>query len=763
MLSSRYITLSVLCKIIPACFIIVIILLLPPSKVLAQSIQKRPKLGLVLSGGGSHGIAHLGVLKVMEESGLRPDYITGVSMGSIIGGMYSIGYSTDSLQKLLNTINWEVALSNKIPENKIIFLEKKHSYNSFMSLPVSRRKVILPSGLINGQIFENTLSFYSWPAADINDFSKLPVPFMCVATDILTFRKVDLKRGYLPDAIRASIAIPSIFTPIKIDTALLLDGGMVRNFAASEVKDMGADIVIGSYVGFQRYNEEELQSVSGIMKQFGFSRSVEDFERQKKLADLIIYPDLRDLSTADFSNPDTIVQRGYKAALPYRNYFIKLADSLNKFGIQKPIENILDKQYYSFDRIDIVGNELNSDAQILGVLDIKPGQKVDKYLLSDGIDLLYGKAWFEKVKYRIIPRNDSLILLIECIEKPKAMLYGSAHYDNSLLSGVILSLSVKDLLSKRSVLDLESYISQYFRFRFSLLQFIDKNQRFGLSANFNADNTLIPILQLQNENIGVISRNFSTGVTLGMRMGLNYMMSLSANFENLNLRPRYLNEVHIKYISSNYFTINYDYQVNTLNSKNFPDKGMVLNISAATSNLLLGIQKTDSSKAIYEKDNPGDFSFNRFYTLSGNIKKYFSPGERLTIAISGNLLYITDNHSVIAQNNFYLLGGFESLNKRSVPMIGFHANEIPVKKLAGFGTEADMNLSENFHVTFMANIFAAQEAERQNGFSVLAGYGLGAGYMSIAGPLKVGLMQGIYNREKFFRGIKGYISLGYNF
>ena len=107
-------------------------------------------------------------------------------MGSIIGGMYAIGYSSDSLQKLLNTVNWEVALSNKIPENKIIFLEKKHFYNSFMSLPVSLKKVTLPSGLINGQMIENTLSFYAWPTADINDFSKLPIPFMCVATDILT-------------------------------------------------------------------------------------------------------------------------------------------------------------------------------------------------------------------------------------------------------------------------------------------------------------------------------------------------------------------------------------------------------------------------------------------------------------------------------------------------------------------------------------------------------------------------------------------------
>src|SRR5665647_1390524 len=129
--------------------------------VYAQTSVGRPHLGLVLSGGGAHGIAHIGVLKVMEEAGLRPDYITGVSMGSIIGGMYSLGYSADSLQKIFKKINWKLVLSNKIPENKVIFLEKSHFSNSIISLPLSLRKVVFPSGLINGQQVENTLSYYT--------------------------------------------------------------------------------------------------------------------------------------------------------------------------------------------------------------------------------------------------------------------------------------------------------------------------------------------------------------------------------------------------------------------------------------------------------------------------------------------------------------------------------------------------------------------------------------------------------------------------
>src|SRR5512133_802262 len=133
--------------------------------IIAQEIRKRPAIGLVLSGGGAHGITHIGVLKVMEEAGLRPDYITGVSMGSIIGGMYSLGYTADSLQKIFKSINWKFVLSNKMLENKVIFLEKSHFANSAVSLPLASRKVLIPSGLINGQQVENTLSYYAWPAA----------------------------------------------------------------------------------------------------------------------------------------------------------------------------------------------------------------------------------------------------------------------------------------------------------------------------------------------------------------------------------------------------------------------------------------------------------------------------------------------------------------------------------------------------------------------------------------------------------------------
>jgi NTE family protein len=742
---------------------IAVLLVLLTVNLAAQEPGKRPSVGLVLSGGGSHGIAHLGMIKVMEEAGLRPDYITGVSMGSIIGGMYSLGYSADSIHKIFNAMDWPMILSNKIPENKVIFLEKNNFYNSILSLPLSSKKITLPSGIINGQLIENKLSYYAWPAADISDFSRLPIPFTCVASDILTFKRVDLKYGYLPDAIRASFAVPTIFTPIKIDTMLLVDGGMLRNFAASEAKDLGADILIGSYAGFQAYREEDLQTVSGIIKQIAFYRSLEDFNEQKKLVNILITHRLRNQPNTGFEDVDSLIKKGYEAALPYKESFRKLADSLNMIGSQKPIANILDKKTYSFDRIETEGNKIYSDSQILGVLDIDPGTKVDRNMLSDKIDLLYGKAWFDKVRYRIVPRNDSLILIIHCEEKPQGMFYGSVHYDNTLGAGVIIGLSVKDLLTRSSLIKVNSYIARYFRFELNAVQFVNRNQKFSFSLNLLADNTLLPMLEMKGVKGDVISRNFMPDVAVGRYIGLNQMMSLSVIYENKSLVPQYQSEKHIEKIAYNYFTSKWEYHINSLNSKYFPKRGVIFDLSASVSKLISNSVWTDTSEIVKSIYNSSQSPFDQFYTFNGHLKYYISLSDKTTLGIGGDALLVTAADSISSGNNYYLLGGIESVNNRSIAMTGYHANEIPVNKMAAINTSLDIELFRDIHLDLRADAAYIGEPVFTDGSNWIFGYGLGIGYMSKFGPLRAGIMRGNNSPEDYFNKLKGYISIGYKF
>ncbi|HBC79467.1 MAG TPA: hypothetical protein DCZ51_12605 [Bacteroidales bacterium] len=741
----------------------ILLLIQPGNPATGQQTKARPKVGLTLSGGGALGMAHIGVLKVLEEAGLRPDYITGVSMGSIVGGMYSLGYSADSLYKIIKVMNWNLILSNNIEENKVIFAEKEHFDNSIISLPLTSRKVSLPSGLINGQQIENIFSYYTWPAAGINDFSKLPIPFMCLAVDLLTGKKVELRSGYLPDAMRASSAVPTIFTPIKIDSALLVDGGVIRNYAADEVRKMGADIVIGSYTGYKIKSEDELKSLPNIIQQIVFLRSHEDYQEQKKITDLLIEPKVRDFSSTVFYNVDTLVERGYKAASPYREYFRKLADSLDILGPQKPLENILDRQTWSFDKVEINGNVLYADYQIGGVLGIAPGDIVNKKTIHDKIELLYGKTWFEKVKYRIASRNDSLILIIDCLERPKSMLYSGVHYDNTIKAGIIFRLTSKDLLSKKSFIDFDSYIAQFYRFNLTMVQFIDRNERFGLSTVFHADNTNLPMFRIRNERGSAFYRNNFARLAISKYLGLNHLMDLTLSLQNTSLSPDYIASDYLKKFSYNFLSGGYSYRINTIDTKNFPNKGLIFRISVNTSKLLSGKIKTDSYNKTYTSEFPGDFLFNRSYSFAGEMRRFFSPGRKLTLTTGWDALFTYTRDSLTSPHNYYFAGGEESVLGSSIPLTGFHSGEIAVDMFAGLRFDADYELYKDIHLSLITNVAIAREPGISDKLSILGGYGLGLGYMSIIGPLKIGFMHGFSSSQRYYGAFKGFISIGFNF
>ncbi len=732
-----------------------------PGQLIAQD---RPELGLALSGGGAKGLAHIGIIKAMEEAGLKPDYISGVSMGSIVGAMYAMGYTPDSMAHMFSSFDWEAAISDRIPENKIIFLEKKHFHNSLIALPITRNAIKIPSGLISGQQIESGLNHYFWPAATITDFGKLPIPFLCLATDVVTASSVVFRRGYLPDAIRASIAIPSLFTPVKIDTAILVDGGVVRNYAVSELREMGADIVIGSYVSFRGYKEKDLESAYGILKQIGFLSSLADYEQQKQLTDILLEPEIGEVSTLSFNDVDSIIEKGYREALKHKEVFKRLADSLDAFGPREPVRPLPDVQYYRFDSIRVTGNKIISEAQIIGVLDVSPGEDVDRTLLEERIELLYGKNWFEKVRYRIIPESDSLILEIECMERPRAMLYGSLHYDPALSAGAVVSLSVRDLLTHRSVINVDSYIGQYYRFRLSAIQFVDRSQKFGVEGSFFADNTRLPLIHLKNETGPMLSQNYNAILSLSKRLSLNHLMTFSVSFENQHLTPDYVTATGIRKLSYDYYRINYCYQANTLNKKHFPDHGITSGVSASTSRLIKAAMRVGSVRSVFTPGDEGSpFSFDRNYAVRAWVNSYSSPAERVTLNFGGDFLLSTGTDSVTSGNDFWLLGGMEAITDRSITAAGFHPNQIMVRNTAGARFGIDIEIATDLHLTTDFNLFALREPPRIDGFTLIGGCGIGAGYMTVAGPVRIGVMYGLYDRQVLYRNVKGYVSMGFTF
>ena len=282
---------------------LLLISLLPiPSNVLrAQEDPDRPKLGLVLSGGGARGVAHIGIIKAMEEAGLRPDYIAGTSMGSIIAGLYAVGYSADQMEDIILEIQWDQILSNKVPLNYIAFEEKEYYDRYLVGIPLNNKlKPELGSGLLHGQMLTEVLHHYFWTAMQYENFDEFPIAFRCLAADVNTAKAIVFKDGPLPTALRSSMAIPSVFTAMDFDTTLAVDGGVVNNFPVDIVRQMGADYVIGINLGATSSGEAP-DDLGSIMMALASIPSAESLQEHIDDCDIYIQPDLGNYSSSSFT------------------------------------------------------------------------------------------------------------------------------------------------------------------------------------------------------------------------------------------------------------------------------------------------------------------------------------------------------------------------------------------------------------------------------------------------------------------------------
>ncbi|MEM6377091.1 MAG: patatin-like phospholipase family protein [Bacteroidota bacterium] len=349
-------------------FYLFILILLPSylSGQPSETIPERPKIGLVLSGGGAKGFAHIGVLKVLEEVGIQPDYITGTSVGSILGGFYAIGYGADEMEELVVNQDWDLLMSDRTDLTGVIFEEKPFFKNEFIELPLKNWQVQAPSGLIQGQQIEQLFARLALRAYHLDNFDDYPIPFRCMAADVLTGDVVEISDGYLPDAMRISMAIPTIFTSVRKDSMVLVDGGLIRNFPVEEVKKMGADIVIAVYVGADNASYENTQSFSDILMQAGFLYSIKDYESQLPLVDYYLEPNLVDYSAADFQSHDSLIIRGERAARAQYDVLKQLADSINQLGPTPKVNQLPQPDSIYIHTIQVLNNKNVSRSEIIG-------------------------------------------------------------------------------------------------------------------------------------------------------------------------------------------------------------------------------------------------------------------------------------------------------------------------------------------------------------------------------------------------------------
>lgn len=282
----------------------------------SNNLRQRPRIGIVLSGGGARGFAHIGVLKVLEENHIPVDYISGASMGALVGALYATGRTPDELKQLAETLDWNELLRGKPKFDDLTYRRKEDRRNLPGAIILGGKKtnLRLPSSLNPGHEIGLVLDRLMLPYGDNTDFDTLPIPFRCVATDLVNAETVVLKDGSLAQALRATMAIPAVFAPVELNGKILADGGILNNIPTDVAKEMGADIILVVNIETQIGDRSSLQDLVGILGQTFIVATVENSRRSLRQADIIIAPDLKNYSTFDFGAGQEIVKLGYEGA-----------------------------------------------------------------------------------------------------------------------------------------------------------------------------------------------------------------------------------------------------------------------------------------------------------------------------------------------------------------------------------------------------------------------------------------------------------------
>jgi len=282
-----------------------------------EKAVKRPRIGLVLSGGGARGFAHVGVLRALEENHIPVDYIAGASMGALVGAVYATGRSPDEMESLLKALNWAALLRGKPGFDDLSYRRKQDRRSFPGSVKLSGNKINdlkLPSSLNPGHEIGLLLDRLMLPYDDTTDFDDLPIPFRCVATDMVKAETVVLKSGSLAESLRATMAIPAVFAPVELNGRILADGGILDNIPTDVAKDMGADIVLVVNIETPIGDRSQLQDLVGILGQTFYVATVENSRRSLRQADFIIAPDLANYGSFDFGDAEKIMKLGYDGA-----------------------------------------------------------------------------------------------------------------------------------------------------------------------------------------------------------------------------------------------------------------------------------------------------------------------------------------------------------------------------------------------------------------------------------------------------------------
>lgn len=729
-------------------------------------------------------MAHVGVIRAMEKAGIRPDFVVGTSMGSVIGGLYAMGYNADEIEQIIRSIDWDLIISNRVGFETVAFEEKEYYNRYLLEFPIRNGKLGLPSGLIEGQMLSEVLQYYTWPARKYRNFDEFPIPFRCVATDISTGKPIVFHEGYLHDALRSSIAIPTAFTAFQLDSTLVVDGGVVNNFPVDVVRGMGADYVIGVNVSDEDFvKAADLESFAAILMQLSMAQSLGKTAENIKQTDIYIKPDLGRYGTASFDDFDAILKIGRETGEKFYPRFKQVADSLGRRDSFRGIG--LEALPVRFQSIRVVGNSVFPTSLILSKLDLREGEEVTRRELQDGINRVFGMNGFHKVDYSLAATDEGdFALLIRVKEKSSRLLNTAIHYDNQFSAGILLNYTARDLIGKSSRTVILADISQNPKFRIDHYKYVGASKKFAFNLRMNYLNQQLPTYENGKEENVTITKNSRIEAQMISTSSLKQAFSFGMIFENYNSKYRFVGVFpeDIKNAYQRNLGLKFRYYRNSQNDRNFPTAGaeglvetvfnlgnwLGMNIKSGVDTVYLGSDGESVPLPVSLLDELIETVTPRSHaTVYGRYSKFLPLTPRLQFKpeMAGGMVISTDDGSRIFQD-FYV-GGYQNIRFGDTRFWGLNYAEVTTPNFLKAGAELQFIPFRKIYLRGGANFlgFSQQYPIDEVDFpekifrdETYFGYGADISYSSILGPITFGISSNTTDKK-----LRTYFSLGLSF
>ena len=712
---------------------------------------KRKKVAVVLSGGGAKGVAHIGALKVIEEAGIPIDIITGTSMGSIVGGLYSIGYRADVLDSIVRAQDWNTLLLDRedLSLQRIAEREKQNTYMISTGITLKKNKGLSATGgIIKGKnlhsLFERLTSGYN----DSIDFNTLPIPFACVATDMVTFTEYDFHSGVLPQAMRASMAIPAVFTPVRIGGMVLVDGGMRNNYPADVAREMGADIIIGVAVPDEDKTAEDLGSTTSILKRIVDYNTKNKYDENVSITDVYIPVNTHNYSAASFNSAaiDTLINRGEEAARGHWDELVALRERIGNYKPkpQTPVV-LLSPDSVKITSVEFVDVSPIDEKYIRAKFHLRANDRLTSRQAELVTTAMRVDLFYQEPSFHLSKTDDGMKAVFTGGQKKASQLNLGVRFDTEEMVAMQVNADIPMRRALMTDVDLTLRLGMRIMARLDVAFYPGHLMRPTLSYIFHRD-------EINIYEKGEKDYNFSYNQHAAELAVLNFNVR---NFTiSGGIRWDYYHFPHVlkgkdsetskKTFDDDHFFSYYgrlDY--NSENDWYFPARG----------------SKLHAQYVYYTDDFAGLKGKAGMHDVSGMWRKSFTMGERFTLQpmLYGRMLFGSERPGILGN----MIGGewFGHKLAWQMPFAGVNYLEHVDPYLVAMQMQAQQRLGKNNYV--LLRVAAAQQADDLENLldrSTLLGSSLSYYYNTMFGPLGASVGYSNKTKEPYF-----YINLGFVF